>query len=613
MINDTKVNKRKGKFLVVFPGKNSYGIGTCHGTIFSMNLKQTINNLPFRTKMVLSCFIISLISFLIFAFASGGIVTRQLRRSTAAQTEQTIVQVGNSLDVYLLTMEKLIDYVALLTSGDDVSLGLAFEKLREANPEITGMLYARENDSFVCNGLYRVSRDLFSQEDWYEKAVQAQGKLVLLRSNTGRNITTEDVFSVDDVFSLVKAVIDPLNGEVQGVILFDVRHDIIRNSINNVSIGKNGFVFVLDQQREIVYAPVNPIVFRLNPLWLESGDTYVMVKIGGKSYSLQTKESLVSGWLVVGVFPTNEVLRDINTTLYVMAFSFLVALFCIAIFSYLLSNSITKPLSKLQNLMEQAEAGNLSVRFNTKYTDEVGALGHSFNHMLEQIEQLIQQVYEEQQDKRNAELRILQEQIKPHFLYNTLDTISWLSRENGADDVVLLVDALTNMFRVGLSNGKEYISVKEEIRHVSSYLYIQQIRYNTKLAYEITVPEELERYTVPKLILQPLVENAIYHGIKQKREKGIVSVAVSKQDNILVFTVRDTGSGIGKKKLLELQTLLAEKNKTLKTSFGLFYVNERVKLSCGATYGVFIDSEEGKWTTSTVFLPAMVSGELKDG
>lgn len=572
----------------------------------AMSLKQLLNNLPFRTKMMYSYLVISLVSFLVFAFASGGIVTRQLRRSSTVQTEQTISQVENSISVYLQTMEHMIDYISSLVLEGNSDFPLLFEKLRFANPEIAGIIFAKSDDSFVSNGLSRVSRDPFSNESWFMQAKKAQGALVLLRSSAGRNITTEDVFSIDDVFSIAKALIDPVTKTFRGVVLFDVRHDIIRNSINNASIGKQGFVFVLDDQDEMVYAPVNSVVHRVNPQWLTGDDASVSVDIEGGRYYLQSKVSQAFGWQVVGVFPASEVLHDMTTTAYVMAISLLGALLSIAILSYVLSNTITKPLSKLQRLMEQAEAGDFSVRFNSRYTDEVGSLGDSFNHMLQQIEQLVQQVYTEQKNKRNAEMRILQEQIKPHFLYNTLDTISWLSRENGAEDVVLLVDALTSMFRVGLSKGRESITIKEEICHVSSYLCIQQIRYSTKLSYEIHVPEELENYMVPKLILQPLVENAIYHGIKRKREKGLITVNVTLEDEVLAFQVRDTGPGIEEGKLKTLQSQLQNRSRTEESGFGLFYVNEQVKLSCGAAYGVVLDSEEGSWTTSTVYVPIRI-------
>ncbi len=568
-----------------------------------MSLKKRLNNLPFRTKMLYSYLIISLVSFLVFAFASGGMVTRQLRRSATAQTEQTISQVEISLSVYLQTMEQLLNYVVELAREDEADLPLHFARLRPANPEVTGILFARSDDSFVSNGLLRVSRDPFSNEGWYRQAIQAHGELVVLRSNAGRNIATEDVFSSDDVFSLAKALYDPHSGALYGVALIDIRHDIIRNASKSAAIGKEGFVFILDDQNEVVYAPINTVVYRVNPAWLAGSTTPITVDIAGDRYYIQSKENALSGWRVVGVFPTSEVLHDMTTTVYVMAVSLLGALLSIAILSFLLSNTITKPLSKLQRLMEQAEAGNLAVRFNSRYSDEVGSLGQSFNHMLEQIDQLIQQVYEEQQSKQNAELRILQEQIKPHFLYNTLDTISWLSRENGAEEVVHLVDALTNMFRVGLSKGRESITIKEEIRHVSSYLYIQQIRYSSKLSYSIEVSKELEGCLVPKLILQPLVENAIYHGVKQKREKGHISVNVCLDGGNVVLQVGDNGVGIEATKLALLQAQLTESSRSEESGFGLFYVNQQIKLNFGQAYGVVITSGQGTGTVVTITVP----------
>jgi two-component system sensor histidine kinase YesM len=267
-------------------------------------------------------------------------VTRQLRRSVAVQIDQTISQVETSLSVYLQTMEHLLDFVAELALEGDSDLPSLFSKLRFANPEVAGILLARVDDTFVSDGLARVSRDPFSSEGWYRQASEAHGDLVVLRSNAGRNVTTEDVFSSDDVFSLAKALYDPVTGSFLGVVLIDVNHDVIRNSSKNASIGKQGFVFILDAQDEVVYAPVNPVVYRVNPLWLTKGDSSITVEIAGQRYYLQGKENSLSGWQVVGVFPASEVLHDMTTTVYVMIISLFGSLFSIAILSYLLSSTI---------------------------------------------------------------------------------------------------------------------------------------------------------------------------------------------------------------------------------------------------------------------------------
>lgn len=250
----------------------------------------------------------------------------------------------------------------------------------------------------------------------------------------------------------------------------------------------------------------------------------------------------------MGVFSLDEVMSCVNTIVYILLACVIISLVLVVIVSFQLTRTLTNPIFKLKRLMRQAESGDLTVRFNGRNNDEIGELGQSFNHMFARIDDLIQMVYVEQKNKRTAEMKSLQEQIKPHFLYNTLDTISWMARDYEADDIVRLVDALTNMFRIGLSHGKDIISVKEEITHVSNYLYIQKIRYKDKLNYQIQVDESLYSIEVPKLILQPLVENAIYHGIKAKRGGGTIYITGEPVERNLLFTVRVTARGCPRKR-----------------------------------------------------------------
>jgi two-component system sensor histidine kinase YesM len=255
--------------------------------------------------------------------------------------------------------------------------------------------------------------------------------------------------------------------------------------------------------------------------------------------------------------------------------------------------------------MKRAEAGDLSARFEVKYRDEVSELGGNFNQMLHRIEELIQIVYTEQQNKRKAELKVLQEQIKPHFLYNTLDTINWMAREYEAEDIVKVVDALTCMYRIGLSNGKDYITLDEEIKYVTNYLYIQKIRYRSKLNYEIVEDSNLQKYEVPKLILQPLIENAIYHGIKAKRGEGHLTITTKELDaNLMELTVEDDGSGMTPEQVEGLNRRLNEPLKVDENqSFGLFYINERLRIRYGVRYNVEIKSSKDVGTKITLQIP----------
>ncbi len=578
-------------------------------------------NIPFRNKMVMSYIFMALIPFAVFSAVSGFVFINQAQQTTMMHTSQTINQVCDSIDVYIGTIEKTANYISLeltdapfwkIQSESDKnwekqkrSIGVIMENIASSHHEIAGMLIATKNDLYVSTGMSRISRDSFLNEQWYRQAEQFPDEIQLISNPTGRNIVTNQNYSVDDVFSLAKAVKDPATGKVLGVILFDIRHDIIQKSINSVTIGKKGFVFITDADNSVVYAPINNIVYRVNPSWLNvSSKEYITAKIQGGTYQIHSEKSAYTGWSTVGVFSTDEIMSGVNTIIYILAACIMITIAIVLFSSFQLAKTITRPIFKLQKLMKQAERGDLSVRFNSKYDDEIGDLGLSFNHMISKIDNLIKMVYVEQQNKRLAELKSLQEQIKPHFLYNTLDTISWMAREYEARDIVRLVDALTSMFRIGLSHGKDIISVKEEMTHVSNYLYIQKIRYKDKLNYRIDISEALLGYKVPKLILQPLVENAIYHGIKEKRGGGIITVTAATEDGLLIFKVHDDGAGIPAERLAQLNCQLSRHTELdQKQSFGLFYIQEKIQLCYGKNYGISIDSRQGEETTVTVTLP----------
>lgn len=582
-------------------------------------IKDMLLNVSLRTRMVLSNIVVALIPFLIFSIVSGFVFLDHAQKTAEEHSVQLIHQVSNSMDVYVETIEKMVNYIQLelqdtpfFTMETEDAPGWesetdyirsVLENVANSHREVAGIFIATKEDLYVSTGMSRISRDPFQNERWYREASENPEEIQLISVVTGRNIVTNRSYSIDDVFSLAKAVQDPETGEVLGVILLDIRHDIIQSSINGVTIGEKGFVFVMDQEDNIVYTPVNGIVYRVNPKWVKAMEP-MSVQIQGGSYQIRSELSPYTGWRTVGVFSMDEVMSSVNTIVYILFTCVIISLVLVVIVSFKFSRTLTNPIFKLKRLMKQAESGDLTVRFNFEHNDEIGELGQSFNHMIARIDQLIQMVYVEQENKRTAEMKSLQEQIKPHFLYNTLDTISWMARDYDAEDIVRLVDALTNMFRIGLSHGKDIITVKEEITHVSNYLYIQKIRYKDKLNYVIHVDESLYAVEVPKLILQPLVENAIYHGVKAKRGGGTITITGVPEGENLVFTVQDDGAGMLQEKVEELNRRMSERSVLdEKKSFGLFYIRERIQLCYGTGYGVHVESALGEGTRVTITLP----------
>ncbi len=285
--------------------------------------------------------------------------------------------------------------------------------------------------------------------------------------------------------------------------------------------------------------------------------------------------------------------------------AFAVILILTVLLSYYIPLSITHPIRKLSEVTDQVAKGDLTVRSDIRSGAEVGMLSDSLNTMIDKINELLEQVKKEQIRLRKAEFELLQAQINPHFLYNTLDTIVWLAEAGDQKKVVSMVGSLSDFFRTSLNQGKDIISVKEELQHVRSYLEIQQVRYQDILEYEIRVPEELNRYLIPKITIQPLVENALYHGIKNKRGAGKIVISGKREENHFSILIEDNGIGITKERLLQVREGIENKIPTGHDIYGLYNVNERIRLNFGEKYGIFIESRYGDGTVVSIVLPYM--------
>lgn len=281
-----------------------------------------------------------------------------------------------------------------------------------------------------------------------------------------------------------------------------------------------------------------------------------------------------------------------------------VCLILIIILSYRIPQSITRPITEITKVTDAVANGNLGARANEYEGDEAKVLAESINVMIDRINKLLVQIKEEQLSLRKAELELLQAQINPHFLYNTLDAIVWLAESGEQEQVVKMVEHLSSFFHTSLNQGKELVTLKDEIMHITSYLSIQQVRYQDILKYEINVPEDIMYCEMPKLSLQPLVENALYHGIKEKRGGGTIVVTGSICDNKCVIEVSDNGKGMTPERLAEVRSELDDFNKSDRSIYGMYNVNQRIRLNYGAEYGISVDSTENVGTKARIIISA---------
>lgn len=343
--------------------------------------------------------------------------------------------------------------------------------------------------------------------------------------------------------------------------------------------------------------------------------------VQGQEYLVKSCDISTNGWKLFGLKSKTELLDSLRTLrrkiLGISLFLLIVGLVSII----WVSRRLTASLSRLERSMRSVQNGEFNARFFYPYQNEVGSLSRSFNCMIEEIQSLVKKqeqsiedlivernrVAEIQKQKRHAELKALQAQINPHFLYNTLNTITWQAADQGIYDVSRMANSLGKFFRLSLSRGAEVISLADEIEHVRCYLSIQQIRYQDKLRYRIEVPEALLGCRVLKLILQPLVENAIYHGIKEKEGIGEIVITASAEmkdgNSVLSLYVYDNGVGIPEEKLTQIHRGLRFGVKNMQDGYGIYNVNERIGLYYGASFGLSYESQAGVCTKAIITIP----------
>ncbi|RPK27729.1 hypothetical protein EDO6_03252 [Paenibacillus xylanexedens] len=481
-------------------------------------------------------------------------------------------------------------------------------------PEIAGIVLVNASGDYISNEMYPRTEQSLIQENWYQKASANPGIFMVLGQPKERNLTTHVRYKDDEIVSVARSITDEASGRVRGVIMIDLKLRSVSQAARNVTLGKSGYVMVTDAEGQSVYKPEHPLIEHIPTDWFPSGEsgTFTADTEGG-TLLFMYQSSTFTGWRTVGVFPTRDSISEVRQIqFYVVSFVFVVCLFGLSA-SLWFSRSIAQPIFRLMSYMRRAETGNLRPGRWSDRADEIGMLGNSFNRMLVQIRQLISLNELRERQKRDAEIRSLQEHIKPHFLYNTLDTIHWMARKEGAEDVSGMVGALSRLFRIGLSKGQDYIPLHSEIEHMTSYMQIQQTRYRDRLQYTLNIPEELRDLFVLKLLLQPLIENAIYHGIKGRRGPGHIRVEARLEHNRLLLTVQDNGAGMSNERLAEMQQLLEAPLASLEASspgmtgksYGMLNVQARLRLSFGDEYGIVLESQEGEGTSVTIIHPLM--------
>ncbi|WCT55210.1 sensor histidine kinase [Paenibacillus kyungheensis] len=443
------------------------------------------------------------------------------------------------------------------------------------------------------------------QQSWYINAQKMNGKSIVSPPHIQNVISGEYRW----VVSLSRELKSNDGITPEGIFLVDLNLSVIDKLCSQIYLGKKGYVFIVDGTGNIIYHPQQQLLYSNlateeipQVLTTASGQSFTADDNKGKRiYSVQDTGL---GWKIVGVTYSDDLIANKSSIQHSILLYALLGIGISIIISLLLSLHLTKPIKRLQQDMKQVELGNFHIQTSIEEDNEINQLGQSFNVMVNEIKHLMDETVQTSEQKRKTELLLLQAQINPHFLYNTLDSIIWMAEQEKHEEVVDMTSALAKMFRASITRDQELVSIRVEIEHIRHYLFIQKMRYREQLDYVFDIPSDILQYKTVKILLQPFIENAIYHGIRSKTTPGIIYISARQEQDDLLFEVRDNGLGMTTERLAQVNKGTVATN--TQHGIGIGNVNERIQLYFGATYGMSIHSVLGEGTVVTIRVPAIL-------
>ena len=526
-------------------------------------------------------------------------------QSARTNSAQAVSQVSNTVGNYLRDMDQAMQLVeqSMSESVDsrDELLG-AFLKFRPDVVAVTS--YSFDGTLLQCWSPGRVPKENILENLSFD--------LRQARASNAPYMTAPHVETIfESYYPWVVTMTAPLpRGGQAAWVSLDLSFSNISSYINNVSIGQRGYCFLMDGDGNIVYHPQQQLLYS----GLKAENTAVLARLEDDVYVDDTVIYCItsvegSDWRVVSVSYVDEMVnRNVSEMIRLSLLLAAVLLVATLLISWLLSSLLGRPLRGLAQAMESFEVDADHFTYSpVGGTREVQELSGSFEHMVRRIQRLMTTVREEEVNLRKTELKALQAQINPHFLYNTLDSIAWMCEQGRNADAVKMVHALARLFRISISRGHELIPIAKEIEHAESYLQIQKYRYKNQFTYDFEVDPQCMDYYCNKITLQPIIENAINHGLDLLVEEGRIQVQVSQDGGDIVFCVRDNGVGMTQEQI----RAILDHDQQDRTGIGIKNVNDRLQIYFGRQYGLHITSELDVGTCVEIRMPKIREGDYE--
>ncbi|MCR4806619.1 MAG: sensor histidine kinase [Lachnospiraceae bacterium] len=588
-----------------------------------LSIKKGYKKRSIQYIISLSFTLIAVVGMMIMGVALYSQFSSRVRKNAIENDKRVLEQVGWNLNTYIRNMMSVSDsfYYSVIKKTDlaNDSFINEMDLLYEANKNNLVSIACVTNDgALICASPVSGRKEGvdFTKQGWFTDAAE---KIENIHFSTPHieNMFENSNYRYYWVVSLSRSVELTRGGNIQpGVLLVDMDFSAIEQMFAKVNESGGGYVYLMDRDGEIIYHPRQRAIY--SNLIKENNLTALRYEDGGHIETFEGQERSVivktigyTGWKIVSVTPTKELTLSLSQTRGFMMIILTITIFLVLSGNIFISSKITDPLRRLDESVKKLEEGDFTDdHIYIGGTHEIMHLGRTIRSMVSQMRKLMDDMVKEQRDKRKSELDALQSQINPHFLYNTLDSVIWMIESNRYKDAITMVTALASLFRISLSKGDNIITIHDEMIHAQNYLSIQKVRYKNKFTTVIDIDPEIEDCCTIKLIVQPLLENAIYYGAQD--EDSTISVKGYCRDGDIFIEVSDNGMGMPED---VLENLLKEKGRTRGkgSGIGLWNVNQRIQLYFKGDYGLQIESELDEGTTVRIHLPKISYEDYKKG
>ncbi|WP_026507663.1 cache domain-containing sensor histidine kinase [Butyrivibrio sp. MC2013] len=533
------------------------------------------------------------------------------------KADSYISDIANVTKIPLTYKENDMTYMSLLS--DFNKSGNASYEFQRQNEQIFEQIMMYKSDVNSCfifnnegNGDYKVKYAIYTPfdptgEEWFLKAVEGFGKPVFVKTYELPEVVNEKLRPLY-VFGIARGIVMLRSGSVIGILLVNTDVSFFRKLCDDVKLSDgHRFLIMKDDyciydSAELLTASDIPEQSVISTIADKSGAELYKCSIDGITSYAGSVSSDTFGLRIISIIPSDELLGGISRIRISGFIQLLLIIFAVLMLTYIAIRKVVKPITLLSSMMKVAESGDYTAHVKIDGSDEIARLADSYNSLIDKTDSLINEVYLEKIAANEMELQMLQAQINPHFLYNTLESISMMAIINDDDTTADMAATLGSILRYSISDLNKPVSLGDEVSHIKSYIQLLEYRFKKQYSFELDIPAMLYSVPTPRLILQPVVENAIYHGMNSVREGGLVKVsAVRTGENALDITVTDNGIGMDRDMLDNLNDYINEKNDLFK-SIGLRNVNRRIKLFCGKDAGLFVYNAEGGGTKVVIRL-----------